>query len=97
FSRDWSSDVCSSDLGITDNVDIRGQAGQGFRAQIDPAAVNVELAVNIQALRRYFQVHLPRPRHKTVRPLQGGVAIRLQTGLAGRSEERRVGKERPVR
>src|SRR5690606_39317602 len=82
FSRDWSSDVCSSDLGRLS----RQSAWTVLRNAAERARVNAE--VSPHTLRHSFATHL----------LDGGADVRVVQELLGhRSEERRVGKEGRVR
>src|SRR5690606_40848001 len=69
FSRDWSSDVCSSDLGHDQTAQRRGDRGN---SRLDVGGVGEDDGVRTQT-----------------------VAVGLQEAgkVAGRSEERRVGKE----
>src|SRR5207247_6650649 len=62
-TRDWSSDVCSSDL-------YRAQGGDGL----------IERGESLRQAARTGQK-------------AGAFEIQIEGGLAGRSEERRVGKE----
>src|SRR5690606_39386840 len=84
FSRDWSSDVCSSDL-IDQRVGVfaRKQAMPRHEMGADEAAERGELV----ALRRQY--------HTAV--LDDDRAGFELLGEADRSEERRVGKERDAR
>src|SRR5207302_7160535 len=78
FSRDWSSDVCSSDLD-------RREAGsqQRKKGRLRPLQTEADLVVT--ASNDFFEVSVPR---------LAGIDAQLLTRLAGwRSEERRVGKE----
>src|SRR5207302_3028501 len=78
FSRDWSSDVCSSDLDLADLTNI----GTLF------AFILVCLGVN--ALRRVAPER-PRPFRVPLVPIFPLLGVLLCVAL--RSEERRVGKE----
>src|SRR5690606_41334669 len=77
FSRDWSSDVCSSDLlnqGITDmNFQPRGLNDQALQG---PASYQAE----VEAARALLETH----------PTWNGVTAEAVARM--RSEERRVGK-----
>src|SRR3546814_18195049 len=80
---DWSSDVCSSDLGLSGLGRIRGRDGQpppdGRLCNVDE---NDMPSPNAQGLAfRTFDI------------ARGEWAIYWVSGEAGRSEERRVGKE----
>src|SRR5690606_40546372 len=81
FSRDWSSDVCSSDL--TPET-LRGSAGELQRAHAAADPSFLELMREAIANIREYQSHI---RHASPPPLRRG-------GRVLRSEERRVGKER---
>src|SRR5207248_8633991 len=89
---DWSSDVCSSDLGA-DAFDLHGRLfGVGLHGlQIDEAGAFVEAELADVALR--LHVRLRGQFH--ARLLAGVLPLRFQVGghVPLRSEERRVGKE----
>src|SRR5687768_17634109 len=76
-SRDWSSDVCSSDLGT-----------EGKR-EMSPAEIAQKLAAEIAKTGIADEKNAP---EVTVVPTNEGVMIQL-TDKVDRSEERRVGKE----
>src|SRR5690606_40636769 len=81
FSRDWSSDVCSSDLLRDYSAEIPGCCGNILLMN----SVNAPTAPR-GAIDRFFKIS---QRGSTVgREIRGGLV---------RSEERRVGKERRVR
>src|SRR5690606_40398191 len=88
FSRDWSSDVCSSDL-TTGTVVMRWDGARQPviwcvpPPEIDPRAARLEL------VRRYLQVFGP----ATPETVARWAGIRPPGATAARSEERRVGKE----
>src|SRR5690606_40938030 len=78
FSRDWSSDVCSSDLAATVRAALQGNCQRlAGVARMDVTAAALQ-GHRHQKGADTFQVKV-----------QGNVAFRGQ----GRSEERRVGKE----
>src|SRR5207302_4612260 len=86
FSRDWSSDVCSSDLPDFVAVDIKS------RHELDVTDVVAP------------QVDVHEARHELLRgsfPVVGDALDERGRAVAdadyGRSEERRVGKERRLR
>src|SRR5690606_40800669 len=83
FSRDWSSDVCSSDLdeGAGDRQHLLLAAGQVGAAAATPLGEARENLVNA----------VERP--ASGRGERGEVEILLDAEAAERSEERRVGKE----
>src|SRR5690606_39949739 len=79
FSRDWSSDVCSSDLVRRPAHGLKlGIAGAALLATVLPSAAASEDAL--------VRIGVAEDGHATV-----------SYELAGRSEERRVGKERRSR
>src|SRR5207302_5105671 len=89
FSRDWSSDVCSSDLGVFRSLDAAASwhaANHGLRA----AAV-LSIAVDPTRPRRLYAVAV----NGIFRSGNGGATWTLLLRPWGdiRSEERRVGKE----
>src|SRR5690606_40945118 len=90
FSRDWSSDVCSSDLvGTLEEVQVTGKDGAvhaitaGAKDITSDGAIAGSLASNISGMSN----------------VQAGAALGLASGVLdfvsrlSRSEERRVGKE----
>src|SRR5690606_40046962 len=80
FSRDWSSDVCSSDLELRPLVDLRGEA--------DPfAAAHRLVAAERERSATYCRAMVDRQ-------LYTYTLLRLTDSDVWRSEERRVGKER---
>src|SRR5207302_6935726 len=84
FSRDWSSDVCSSDLEFS--VDRANQVldATGWKRGADGVR-----ARDGRRLKLLFQTSINTPRQKTQ-------AI-IKQAAAKRSEERRVGKESRTR
>src|SRR5690606_41155441 len=88
FSRDWSSDVCSSDLhGGRSHVQLRGSGarmmGAVLPSRLEP--VRKDLAMDLG----------PEIREQFIHAMSGvfsSVSI-VATGRGSRSEERRVGKE----
>src|SRR5699024_11356704 len=84
--RDWSSDVCSSDLGIVDAGDLGGlHLNLGVFLQVDDGGGVHDLLAQAVAL-AVVLFHIAEPgvfAHK-----EGVDAV-----MPGRSEERRVGKE----
>src|SRR5690606_40746196 len=88
FSRDWSSDVCSSDLPFAHGI---GKAGLPQRHAAFAVMVVLVVATVSEVLHqlrgRVADVH----RH-LLGAVLAHVGLRLAPGLV-RSEERRVGKE----
>src|SRR5207302_7419418 len=85
FSRDWSSDVCSSDL-----VRARARAGEAVIEVMD-SGPGVPLEERESIFNLFF-----RGRTKADTGVKGsgmGLAIARELVEAHRSEERRVGKE----
>src|SRR5690606_39949602 len=82
FSRDWSSDVCSSDLSPTtpDLQSLRVQ--DDHAARVNAQLLEIQIAQELREARRSSADLLPSP--ETVEQ----PAVRFP-----RSEERRVGKE----
>src|SRR5690606_40912949 len=89
FSRDWSSDVCSSDL-VT-NLKTGQVTGKQLR---DFWEQEIENVFATDATRR-FGGWLPRPSGMTLRfAASAAPGHRVQEiRVGGRSEERRVGRE----
>src|SRR5690606_39938333 len=86
FSRDWSSDVCSSDLSLRS---AGSQSPLGFFQQSETGLVN-----QIQDLLEPFVSAVIRIWHGlAAQP----VALQEQVKIRARSEERRVGKESRAR
>src|SRR5690606_40551254 len=88
FSRDWSSDVCSSDL-------VLGTKAEGIPGM--PAAqrgryVRQEFSRDIEAL--FNQIRSINPNIIIALGATPSWALLHQSGIKARSEERRVGKER---
>src|SRR5690606_40082676 len=84
FSRDWSSDVCSSDLGSASTPSGESQDFRNADLQIDIAGLTL----------RNGQIHLHDKKHGYVGHVTN---LELNTGRMTadqpfRSEERRVGK-----
>src|SRR5690606_39844088 len=89
FSRDWSSDVCSSDLDeIVVRLDLIEQMSRPQHADIVRARQLVDMPHDSRA-RRVVQANGRFVQQKQLRAMQQG-ASNLYT--ASRSEERRVGK-----
>src|SRR5690606_40740489 len=88
FSRDWSSDVCSSDLVLTVGLFLGGQAFLGrFSTWANPAVfILVVIAVILAVINAggFGEVMAVRVVDSAVTPL---------VFITCRSEERRVGKE----
>src|SRR5690606_40241960 len=81
FSRDWSSDVCSSDL-VASSFRPDQEALRGARLAAGAAGLAVRGTEGLTT---------------TVLTLAGAAAFLATAGLAARSEERRVGKEGSAR
>src|SRR5690606_40483112 len=79
FSRDWSSDVCSSDLAAVDPLELR-------RGMVD--AVDLLQFLDVHAAAARVRVEAGRDA-----PVGGAEFIDAAAGPDARSEERRVGKE----
>src|SRR5699024_11439966 len=90
--RDWSSDVCSSDLAVKAGIHgveiLRG--GAGFLSQVQTAAEFHDAL--IQIIQEFTQTWTDGEVHADV-PAWHRVAQRRFVAWAKRSEERRVGKE----
>src|SRR5690606_40973163 len=82
FSRDWSSDVCSSDL----RASAAAALGFGTDANAAAALARIEQGAGL----RMQQLA---PGRSDVEPEVHHVAVPHDVVLAFRSEERRVGKE----
>src|SRR5690606_40269074 len=78
FSRDWSSDVCSSDLHLV--IQVRRVARWGVVDQIAD-----EIGTDLDAIDVFYRRSIP----ELVAELLAGLPLQLPV----RSEERRVGKE----
>src|SRR5690606_39765555 len=77
FSRDWSSDVCSSDLGAVPNGSASGPVWSTINRSRNPAAVSREIT----------------NASKNVAPPVPVGSLWVNSPEKSRSEERRVGKE----
>src|SRR5207302_2573692 len=92
FSRDWSSDVCSSDLDVLD-IEVSALKKTGLD--------KLEEAILLQAEILDLKANSDRPAEGVVieaklergRGAVATVLIKRGTLKVGRSEERRVGKE----
>src|SRR5690606_40584894 len=85
FSRDWSSDVCSSDLGsLPPGVPADFYTELARLARQD--GMRLVLDTSGEALRQAQGAYLLKPNRNELAQLAG-------RPLSGRSEERRVGKE----
>src|SRR5690606_39513526 len=91
FSRDWSSDVCSSDLDALDAVlsmpVVYAAARAGVASLNRPADGELPDGDSLDPLFDVLLEHIPAPQVDPDAPLRA-----LVTNL-DRSEERRVGKE----
>src|SRR5207302_3002982 len=86
FSRDWSSDVCSSDLAV--------QAGKvyEFDVEIFPTLATLARGHSLRlAIQTADEPHSNGNAPQSVN--SAGGALTVYAGSAHRSEERRVGKE----
>src|SRR5690606_39957836 len=85
FSRDWSSDVCSSDLaGNFTNLNVNGAVGTavgGYQA----GSINQTTTLNGSTNHQVFT--------GVAGNLTNFANLVINNTFAGRSEERRVGKE----
>src|SRR3546814_15423661 len=75
---DWSSDVCSSDLG--ERTGVTGTLGSGFPGALSALANTTPDALQAHASLKEMLA-------------QGARAVAMEVSSHGRSEERRVGKE----
>src|SRR5690606_41156404 len=84
FSRDWSSDVCSSDLEQRLSLKLQPE----FNFEELSKAIDADEIWNAEVPRAY-------KRSTVIRELKSDDEIAKEWGMAarGRSEERRVGKE----
>src|SRR5690606_40729782 len=90
FSRDWSSDVCSSDLHLQKAILIEGV----------PDAKHRDWAMTLADLEGAGAAHLakdPRAVDEVVAGIQGDHLATLIYTSGTRSEERGVGEQRRVR
>src|SRR5690606_40852180 len=78
FSRDWSSDVCSSDLELVEQRQLLEQQGTAL------VQADAQFLQEIQSLRQDVQ---------TLRQRTDALERYVLANEAARSEERRVGKE----
>src|SRR5690606_41156810 len=79
FSRDWSSDVCSSDLVRESRQAVGQEHGEDLRAELEDAEVQGDRGGGVA--------------HEGAEGDAEQGAVRQQEGGGDRSEERRVGKE----
>src|SRR5690606_40165883 len=96
FSRDWSSDVCSSDLGKTPSI----------RFLIDKTRTGIAGSSSIDEMKTLFElIHLrwTAPRLDSLvfnqlkkRAIEQARQVKKTSATHFRSEERRVGKDRPT-
>src|SRR5690606_40460676 len=93
FSRDWSSDVCSSDL-ASSPVTL---AHNGFAGHITLQGVECctdQYAVALSDQGYGGSPSADREKHPFREMRISGIVNKVKTKSANRSEERRVGKER---
>src|SRR5690606_40260817 len=88
FSRDWSSDVCSSDLDLVDRDVLTVAAPARGRVADHREEVGAEGARRTAAAAHGLEDLRVRLLHEVV-----GVDAARDAARGGRSEERRVGKE----
>src|SRR5690606_40579626 len=91
FSRDWSSDVCSSDLSI--RISIRFENRSTFVHS--RAVASVRERISGGPFSPGGSDRIPAPLRSDRVPVRWSLpkAFRLSRGFGERSEERRVGKE----
>src|SRR5690606_39995279 len=87
FSRDWSSDVCSSDLGI-DEKNVTMIPNMAKIEEFYPREVNVKLLESLGLKLSSFKIV-----HFGSLGLANGAHSIIESARLLRSEERRVGKE----
>src|SRR3546814_13975751 len=89
---DWSSDVCSSDLGVADRLGAADALGDILprHLEVDAAGVAAFGAVHGEEVLHLRQHAVEGPRLIAARRLDG-IAVHRVAGP--RTEERRVGKE----
>src|SRR5690606_40809045 len=96
FSRDWSSDVCSSDLSPRDGWPnpSAGPAAAGADGVLEKAAVHETLADAVADCAHVYATTVRRRgvTKPVVTPEEAAAQI-----AAARSEERRAGRERAAR
>src|SRR5690606_39870290 len=93
FSRDWSSDVCSSDLrepiSLADIADYAGVSvrslSRAFQEQYDMSPMQAVRSLRLDKI------------HGELRSARTGASVTEVALRWGRSEERRVGKEGTAR
>src|SRR3546814_15583724 len=93
---DWSSDVCSSDLGVADLCfrGLRGVEVEGFAQLLQHRMLRVAVGDVVEQLAGGFERGFrARNAEAVVLELPARLALHAGEGLAQRSEERRVGKE----
>src|SRR5690606_40609824 len=92
FSRDWSSDVCSSDLLIIAAIiAVLKVVDQKDQDLIDPTALTISNdEEELKTVRNGEEWQVVAGRCVKVK---AGIFDRLRTIITDRSEERRVGKE----
>src|SRR5690606_39390788 len=87
FSRDWSSDVCSSDLGVAFATVING-----LQKACDDAKAKLDISSHlIMCFLRHLSEDAAFATLEQALPYKDQI---IAVGLDSRSEERRVGKER---
>src|SRR5690606_40590329 len=90
FSRDWSSDVCSSDLEITKGLEAKKASLRILALGIDTGNANGRLILNLLGSIAQFEreIMLERQREGIAKAKAAG----KYKGRKARSEERRVGQ-----
>src|SRR5690606_41158172 len=92
FSRDWSSDVCSSDLRLVLDIakvlnqkidEVAFVIGKDFGKKVEEDLVNIAESLDAKGSIYYQDEALG----------TGHAIMCAKNSLSGRSEERRVGKE----
>src|SRR5690606_40815779 len=83
FSRDWSSDVCSSDLGRGEGSGNAGTSGRGHKGQKSRSGYSKK--IGFEGGQMPLQRRVPKFGFKNIN--------RVEYNGINRSEERRVGKE----
>src|SRR5690606_40249624 len=91
FSRDWSSDVCSSDLTLIESQ------GKGQQVEIQVKELKVLGAADPDTYpiqpKKHSLEFLREKAHLRVRTNTFAAIMRVRSALSFRSEERRVGQE----
>src|SRR5690606_40949279 len=91
FSRDWSSDVCSSDLGFEEYRNVRQESYDLLESR---ARCKLDIRLNNRKKEALANGIIPKSKIERFSKLD---VIADDPRLTERSEERRVGKERSAR